>query len=93
MVINGKYGWGGKKNQIFNRAFPNGKILGDFIVRPFNTVNVTNPKGANTISIQVYGSGAQAAVDGDKDLRAVDNTKKGVGSYPLGPWEHTCSKH
>jgi hypothetical protein len=93
MAVDGKYGWGGKSNQIYNRAFPNGKILGDFVVRPFGPVVPEDPDGPNTISIQVYGTGAQAALDGDKKLRPVTTAKKTLPNYPLGPWEHSCDKH
>ena len=93
VAMDGKYGWGGVKNQAFKRAFPNGKILGDFVVRPFNEVDVAKQKGTNTISIQVYGTGAQAATDGEKKLRPVDTSKATSPPYPVGPWEHTCNKH
>lgn len=91
MAVNGTYGWGGLRNQDFTRSFPNGKILGDFVVRPFGPVTPTNAKGANTISIQVYGNGEQAALNEGKTLRAVDSTK--ATNYPVGPWEHSCDKH
>lgn len=92
LAKDGKYSWGGSKNQKFARTFANGRILGDIIMRPFGAVQPANPNGANTISIQVYGTGAQAAVDGDKKLRPI-NTTTTPPNYPVGPWEHVCDKH
>lgn len=92
MAVDGRYGWGGVRRQAYNRTFPNGKILGDIVVRPFGPVTPPNANGANTISIQVYGTGAQAALDGDKTLRGVNATKT-PPNYPVGPWEHSCDKH
>lgn len=93
MAVDGVYGWGGIKNRDFDREFPNGKILGDMVVRPFGPVTPTNANGPNTISIQVYGSGDQSvASDDEKPLRDV-NSKKTLPNYPVGPWEHSCDKH
>lgn len=91
MAVDGVYSWGGLKDRNYDREFPNGKILGDMIVRPFGPVTPPNANGANTINIQVYGSGERAAIDGDKKLREVNATK--ATNYPVGPWEHSCNKH
>lgn len=92
MAVDGVYGWGGVKKRDYDRDFPNGKILGDVVVRPFGQVTPANADGTNTISIQVYGSGEQAAHDGEKTLRDVNSTKT-LPNYPVGPWEHSCDKH
>jgi len=95
MAVNGRYKWGGsKKLQQYTRTYvPRGRIMGDIVIRPFNVVSITEPNWTGGISMQVYGSGLQSAVDpGDKLLRAVDGTQN-LPQYPVGPWEHTCNKH
>lgn len=93
MAKDGPYSWGGQKKQQYTRQFPRGKILGDIIVRPFGKVVPENATGANTIKIQVYGTGDQAAVNESKPIRDIDSSKMADAPYRVGPWEHTCDKH
>lgn len=90
---NGKYSWGGQKNNNFQRTFPKGKILGNIIVRPyFEDIKAVEDGIENEISIQVYGTGEMSEpYPGDKPLRSKDPTTK--GSYLVGPWIHVCGKH
>lgn len=93
MAVNGRYKWGGSRTlQDYTRTITSGRIMGDIITRPFDVISPTLPNWANSISMQVYGTGLQSAVEpGEKQLRPTnpDNTNQ----YPVGPWEHTCDKH
>jgi hypothetical protein len=83
----GKYGT--KKKKDFIRTFPNGKIVGDIIVRPLAGVF---PAAAN-IQIQVYGTGdLTAASVQSKELRDV-YAGANTAPYPIGPFLHTCDLH
>lgn len=92
MAEDGRYG-SGKSAKDYTRTLPNGKILGDVIVRPVSAVVPVNANGTNTISIQVYGTGLGTA-DSVTSIPLRDKTAGTPGSlYPIGPFTHDCDKH
>lgn len=90
MAKDGSYGTK-KTPKDYTRTYPNGKILGDIIVRPIG--NVTTPDATNSITIQVYGTGLMTDDSViTKPLRDAYSTA-GTDPYPLGPFTHKCNLH
>ena len=90
-TTNKKYGHG-KSAKGFNRNFPKGNILGDIIVRPISAVVPVNKNGANSIKIQIYGTGlgTDATVTSIPTEKFTAHTNN---PYPIGPFFHNCDKH
>lgn len=88
MAKNGTY-----RKTPFTRTFPEGKILGDIVVRPISAVVPANKTGTNTIEIQVYGTGL-GTDSSVTNIPLRPFTTGTIGSvYPVGPFTHTCDKH
>lgn len=78
-----------KKNSILGTPGPEGKILGDIIVRPVSDITQDN----TPISIQVYGTGdlTGAAIAGNRKLLTAASSVR--TPYPVGPYDISCNKH
>lgn len=80
-------------SENFVRTFPNGKILGDIIVRPDIK---TTKETAQGVEMQVFGSGVQSGINTGKwKLRETykDAQKSSPDYYPIGPFYHKCDRH
>jgi beta-lactamase superfamily II metal-dependent hydrolase len=76
----------------FTRDLPNGRIVGDIIVRPYEP-DIEND-GKRGIRMHVYGSGVRAAVgEGFMALRPAIKSDPLNPDADNGPWEHKCDLH